>query len=303
MWKNRKTYQALFVIILVALITVVSAVTENARDYNIDLTFSEDDISQVEFTESQSYVKMIDVGQGDCTLVRSYNYAFLIDCGTYQSGQHIVQTLLNDEVERLEFILISHPHLDHMGGFISVASQIDVGSIIIDTTSPYGDDECDEYSDIIDYCEENEINIIAKDTLENFTLGDFKVEFLPEYSYPDDENDRSIITRVTAYGTRFLFTGDMTKDYEKYLIKSGVSLSCEVLKVAHHGSRYSSCNKFLEKTGCQIALISAGLDNPYNHPHSQVLERLNKNNITYYRTDLHGDITVNPETLAVKCEK
>ena len=102
MWKNRKTYQALFVIILVALITVVSAVTENARDYNIDLTFSEDDISQVEFTESQSYVKMI--GKGLNIPLKSFYYD------------------INDN--KIEHYYISHHYYNNYT--ISVCSEINM---------------------------------------------------------------------------------------------------------------------------------------------------------------------------------
>lgn len=303
MWNKRKKYQLIFAVIVTTLFIAVSAITGNTRDEDIILSSSEQEVSKTEFSDSKSYVVSIDVGQGDCTLIKSYERSFLIDCGTKQSGKTIVEKLKQNDINRLDFILISHPHSDHMGGFIEVADNIDIGNIIIDTISPYDDDESDEYANIIDYCEQNAINILAKDEVEEITLGDVSFSFLPEYPYVDDENDRSIVTKATVDGTTFLFTGDMTSEYEKYLLNIGADIECDVLKVAHHGSRHSSCNRFLRKSRAKIALISAGENNSYSHPHEQTLERLENQDITYYRTDLQGDVVINPLTLSVKCQK
>ena len=106
----------------------------------------------------------------------------------------------------------------------------------------------------------------------------------------EDINDNSIVFRLDFKGTSILFTGDITDVAEKTLLEKNIDV--DILKVPHHGSKYSSTNEFLEKTSPKLAIIPLGRDNSFNFPHKETLERLKKNGIKYYRTDRDGAIEV-----------
>ena len=128
-----------------------------------------------------------------------------------------------------------------------------------------------------------------------FDIGDFTVTIIGTYYDILDENNRSLIIRADIEGNSFLFMGDAEGKTERRLLEDKKDISCDVLKVGHHGSNTSTIKDFLEKANPQYAAISVGKDNQYNHPHLATLKQLEKRGIKTIRTDIKGDITFNIE--------
>ena len=112
----------------------------------------------------------------------------------------------------------------------------------------------------------------------------------PNNSEYKDLNNYSIVTKLTYGNNRFLFTGDAEKEGENEMLSKGYDLSCDILKLGHHGSSTSTTNKFLTAASPAVAIVSCGKDNDYGHPHKETMNKLNNNHITVYRTDSDGTI-------------
>jgi competence protein ComEC len=125
----------------------------------------------------------------------------------------------------------------------------------------------------------------------NFKIGEFEITVLATFGTMELENNRSIITMAEIDGKKFLLAGDIESGAEKYLLKENLNLTCDVLKVAHHGSSTSSKMDFLKAVSPEMAVISVGKDNFYGHPHSEVLSALEHIGADIYRTDIDGDVS------------
>jgi competence protein ComEC len=108
----------------------------------------------------------------------------------------------------------------------------------------------------------------------------------------DDTNNASIVIRLTYDDISILLTGDAEEPEEEYILHSGAGVRAHVLKVAHHGSRTASSEAWLQSVAPQVAIVSVASDSPYDHPHHEVLQRLQQRDVTIYRTDQHGTVTV-----------
>ena len=124
-----------------------------------------------------------------------------------------------------------------------------------------------------------------------YLADDVRIEIVaPNDSYYDDQNNYSIVLKVTYKNVSFLFTGDAESLSEKEILNNGIDIKADVLKVGHHGSNSSTSSKFLDKVKPKYAIISVGKDNSYNHPHQEIITRLSIRNIIIYRTDMLGTI-------------
>lgn len=246
-------------------------------------------------------VVFIDVGQGDCALVRtSEGKRVLIDGGGYSSssgnatsvGENIVLPFLLDwGIDRLDLVVATHGHDDHIQGLIPVLGELKVDNLIIPQVPL--DDGLKIMSRL---AEENGIK------LETCARGDFikldKSTYLDVLSPKKDVyieksplNNNSLVLKLHYKDVSVLFTGDIELEAEETLIGDNVDLKADVLKVAHHGSPGSSCSEFLERTKPDVAVISVGKNN-FGHPSDIVLERLETNGIMMFRTDLDGAVVL-----------
>ncbi len=246
-------------------------------------------------------VHFIDVGQADAALVICDGESMLIDGGNADDSSRIAAYLKKQGVSHLDYIVCTHAHEDHVGGLSGALNVCTVGEVL---ASCYTYDS-KVYDNFVKYANDRGSPLTVPEVGDEFYLSDTKISVLgPRYEY-EEENNNSIVLRISYGKTSFLFTGDMEQTAEKDLIVSGAELSADVLKVGHHGSSSSSSYAFLREVMPEYAVVSAGAGNSYGHPHEEVLSRLRDAGVKLYRTDLQGDIVVHSdgESIAFKPSK
>ncbi len=228
-------------------------------------------------------VHFLDVGQGDATLLICDGEAMLIDGGLKSQGQFIY-AYLRSHVDMLTYVIATHPDSDHIGGLASALNAVPVEILY----TPILDYDSRVFSAMMTYAGLQGTYVDVPMEGDTFPLGSATVTVLHCWPEAWQNNDMSIVLRVDYGSTSFIFTGDAESMSEYMMIDSGLPLDADVLKVAHHGSRYSSTQEFIDAISPTYAVISCGKDNSYGHPHSQTLERLADSIIL--RTDMYGTI-------------
>ncbi len=232
-------------------------------------------------------VLFLDVGQGDSALVQCDGHAMLIDGGDRSNSQKIYSVLKKQGISHLDLVVASHPHADHVGGLAAAFQAADAELVLCSTTDASGE----IFQNFSRYASQKGSGIQIPEVGTIYPLGDAQVEILGLNAAPEG-NDSSIILRVTYGQNSFLFTGDASFESENALIRSGIDLHTDVLKVGHHGSNDSTSEAFLTAVGPQYAVISVGRQNSYGHPSAATLELLRNARLSVYRTDLQGDILI-----------
>lgn len=221
-------------------------------------------------------VHFIDVGQGDCTLLLSNGRAMLIDSGDRDESDKVIGYLRNMGVQRLDYIIVTHPHADHMGEMADIIHEFPVGDVIMPEIPDKLVPTTKSYEKMLFAVQDKGIGL-TKAYRGSFTVGDCEVQLYPSaVEDTDDLNDMSVVVRIVHGKNRFLITGDCSKDEEMSLIEKKYDLSANVLKVGHHGSSKSSTAEFLDRVMPKYAVISCGRDNDYGHPHEITVTRLSK---------------------------
>ncbi|MEA4920008.1 MAG: ComEC/Rec2 family competence protein [Clostridiaceae bacterium] len=226
----------------------------------------------------------IDVGQGDCALVVCDGKSMLIDGGNNGDGEKIAAYLKDRGIRRIDVLIATHPHSDHIGGLPYIVENFEVKSAYISPcvyTSKI-------YESFLDALYEQDIKTIAPKAGESYELGGAECRFVSSGSGYDDANNSSLVLRINYKDISVLFTGDIEAEAESRILESGEMLDCTLLKVAHHGSDTSSTEEFIKAVSPEIAVISVGKGNSYGHPSQRVLERLET--VELRRTDLEGTI-------------
>lgn len=246
------------------------------------------------FKSNQNFltVNFLNVGQGDAILISQGKNQILIDGGP--SGRTIMEklgTYVPFWDREIEVILITHPDIDHIEGLVDVLQNYKVDAII----------ETDVQSDSAVYAklqslikEKNiskikgtygtKIKLNEKNELEVLSFEDKNAAVSKE------TNSSSIVSKLLASNQKFLFIGDLPSEKETEMISRNIDLSADILKIGHHGSKYSTSQEFLDKVNPQDAVISVGKNNRYGHPAPEILERLKNKKINIFRTDTKGDI-------------
>lgn len=234
----------------------------------------------------------LDVGQGDCAIILCDGEAMVIDGGP-KSASSFVYSYIRNTLNRtqIDYIVSTHPHIDHVGGLAAVLNAAQVDLLL----TPVLEWESEAFKDMIKYAEEQGTYIDIPNQNDTMKLGSATVTILlcwPDAIQYGRTNDSSIVLRIDYGNTSFLFTGDAEEWSEEMLLQDNVPLKADVLKVAHHGSPYSTSAWFLQEVAPRYAVISVGQGNRYGHPSEDVLDRLQEAGAVILRTDKLGTIII-----------
>ena len=254
------------------------------------------DLNGIEAEGDPIKVYFLDVGQADCTVIMSNQGNMIIDAGSNSSQKSMKAYIDKLGISEFEYAIFTHPHEDHIGGSEVILDNYKVENVIIPdyeaTTKTYL-----TMLESIENCGAN-LEIIEEGENFEFSIGELKAQILAPIKFDKNTNNASIVTRLDYGETSIMLTGDAEGEkaddpenliLEKYKDNLQI-LDCDIHKLGHHGSSTSTNQKFLDAVSPQIAIISCGVDNDYGHPHQEIIERLEKGNITYYRTDELGTI-------------
>ena len=248
-------------------------------------------------------VVFLDVGQGDAILIMQGSNQILIDGGP--NGQVLMEKLGHYVPfwdREIEMIIATHPDQDHIEGLLEAMKNYRVGSLVETTVQS----ESQLYKKFEEVLAQKQIQKIQALAGTKIKMDQAEIEILsPRGEVPTgevkDTNSYSVVARLVFGQNSFLFTGDLPEEEEKKLIQNKVDLQAQILKVAHHGSKYSTGAEFLEAVKPKEAIISVGKNNRYGHPASEALERIKKQRINILRTDERGDIRYDCKSIDLAC--
>ncbi len=250
---------------------------------------TEEPVSENVSGSAEAQVYFIDVGQGDSELIRLKDSGIdiLIDAGTRSTKQELADYLKELGVDDIDILIGTHPHEDHIGGMAKIIEEFPIGTLYLPETSDEMTPTTKTYESLLDAAESKNVTVrtaSAGDVLLEQGNTSFKV-LSPSHTDYDNLNDYSIVTRLKVGDTAFLFQGDAETPVEEEILDSGADVSCDVIKLGHHGSSTSSSRAYLEAANPSAAVISCGVGNEYGHPHRETMDLLEKLSITPYRTD------------------
>ncbi len=291
--KNFRKYRKIIYLVAVLVATVLSAVT-GLLGY--DEFYGGEFVSEQQTQEgqtSQIEVHYIDVGQGDCSLIICDGQTMLIDAGENGHETEVMNYLRLKKIRKLDYIIATHQHTDHIGGLPEVLDEFGAVNIIMPRLTKEQTPTNSTYTAFLNSVKNSGAKVIASKVGATYTLGSADFEILgPVTNDAEDINNMSVVVKLTYGEKTFLFTGDAEKEEEREIIGTGANLDCDVLKVGHHGSGTSSGTDFLDAVTPEICVIQVGADNDYGHPHDNIVKRLEKYASEIYRTDLCGDIVI-----------
>ncbi|MFC7060785.1 S-layer homology domain-containing protein [Halobacillus seohaensis] len=233
-------------------------------------------------------VHFINVGQGDSTLIESPSgKTILIDGGRKSAGEEVVSYLKQANIDSIDLVVATHPDADHIGGLIDVLEQVKVNKVL-DSGKTHTTDTYLEYLQLIDQKNIPFAEATAGETLNFDNLLDIKV--LNSKNSSSDNNESSIVLKVSHNEIDFMLTGDASVDNEQEMLQN-YDVEAEILKLGHHGASNSSSSAFVDAVNPEVGILSYG-ENSYGHPESTVVNRLWNAGADLYSTCDHGTISV-----------
>ena len=242
------------------------------------------------------------LGNGDSTLIVSPKGKTILIDGGEEDQNVLIPYLLARKIKTIDYLIISHFDLDHVGGLYEVIEKLRVKQVIISKQI----EEQSNYQKFKNVISNKKTKVKIVDTSSDYTNKmqiekDLYFEFLwpnIENKFTEDElNNNSIVCKLNYKKFTMLFTGDIEETAEKNIIKKYKNnkqiLNATVLKIPHHGSKSSSTEELIKSIKPKIALIGVGENNKFGHPNSEVIKRLEENGTRIYRTDLMGEIEIN----------
>ena len=263
-------------------------------------TTTQDNSSQTKQTTSQQgelQVYFLDVGQADSILIKSNNEYMLIDGGNNNDGPLLVKYFQSLGIKEFKYIVGTHPHEDHIGGLDDVIKNFTIDNIYI----PDAMTTTKTFEDLLDSIDEKNLTYKVPKINSTFSLGNANLKVIYTGTDTSDLNNTSIVLKLTYQDISILLTGDATSETEKKILNKDINST--VLKVGHHGSKYSSTESFLKKVNPKYAIISVGKNNIYNHPATTTINKLEKLNTQIYRTDQDGTILLETNGHNIDIEK
>lgn len=235
----------------------------------------------------------IDVGQGDSALITTPNKEYiLIDTGTSSAKNDLVGYLEESGVDEIDYLILSHPHNDHIGGAQKVLEEYKVNCVImpnvVSNTAQF-----EKLYDAIALEKQEGCRVYPAKPGDRYEIDGCVMNMIWPAQINEDELNNCSASIVFSYGEfDALFTGDAEKKAEKQMIASGAKLDCELYKVAHHGSDTSNSDEFINAVSPEVSIISCGKNNSHGHPHTEIVQRLYDAGSEVYVTSELGTITV-----------
>ncbi|HBC94523.1 MAG TPA: MBL fold metallo-hydrolase [Pelotomaculum sp.] len=246
-------------------------------------------------------VHFLDVGQGDCILVQLPNGRnMLVDAGKNDSAVAIIDYLEAQGIARLDYLVGTHPHEDHIGSLDTVIREFPVGEVLMPKVTA----STKTFRDLLEAIAGKELQVAtAKAGVNILEEEGLSVKVLaPVGSSYNDLNNYSAVIKITYREVSFLLEGDAESESEKEMLNSGADVRADVLKVGHHGSNSSTSPAFLSMVKPEYAVISLGADNDYHHPHPTTIARLKKAGVDILRTDERGTIVFTTDGKSINVE-
>lgn len=247
---------------------------------------------------------MIDVGQADCFLLVQEGNMALVDCGTRSTGKDAVQYLNELGITKLDYVIGTHPHDDHMGGMYEILTNFEIGTVIIPDAED-GEITANWYAKLMKEISTGNYNVDYPEKGDVINLGDAMMQVISaETDVDGNTNNYSIVLKVSFGQMDMIMTGDAETDVQEIILQSGADIDAEILKVGHHGSDTSSSEAFLDAVSPEYGLISCKIGNKYEHPIKSTMDNLKERNIEVYRTDESGSVvmTVTADDVTFSCQ-
>jgi len=262
-------------LLLVATALIWSAEITDIEGLNLSSSLSESWFGQGICPEEKLCVAFLDVGQGDSIFIQSPSgQQMLIDGGRGSAVLRELGKVMGDFDRNLDYVLMTHPDADHIGGLVDIFERYEIGAVIKTTNQS----ESAVFASVMDLIKDEEADEYLARRGQRYDLGEgviFEVLFPDVETSNMESNASSIVGRLTYGTSSFLLTGDSPKSIEEYLVLvDGEYLQSDVLKVGHHGSRTSTAEMFLAEVQPEYAIISVGKDSQYGHPHVEVTDML-----------------------------
>lgn len=286
--KKRQDWQSKLVFSILFLIAVIGGYVYQTQFHNDKPTSVARQIVSDEIQIQQEGLNVIyfDVGQADCELLISQGKTMLIDAGNQADGILIADTLKQLQINKIDYLIGTHPHEDHIGGMKTIVEQFEIGTIYM----PYQTQAISKvYTNLTQAILEKDLQVETVEVGDQFQVGEANCEVMAvDNTEPENLNLSSIVIQANFKNKKYLFMGDSETKNEKARAWEKVN----VLKVGHHGSDTSSSEQFLKQVSPDIAIISVGKDNQYHLPKETILKRIQNLGSTIYRTDQDGTIQI-----------
>lgn len=264
-------------IVSLILALAVSAAGSSADTVQLSLKQANQDVMEVHF---------IDVGQGDSTLIKCGGHAMLIDAGDDSKGTAIQNYLQKQNVEKLDYLVLTHPDSDHIGGAPVIITKFEIDQVF---ASDYRNDN-PTYEKLMQALDYKRLQYTTPEPGSQYLLGTALITILAPNKEYDNINDSSIALIIRNGENSFLFTGDAGEMAEQDILNNKIDISADVYKAGHHGSKYSTSQEFFQAVAPDYAVISCKEGNDYGHPHAETLNTFRINGVKTYRTDEDGSI-------------
>lgn len=244
-------------------------------------------------------VHYIDVGQGDSEFIELSNgQTMLIDAGNPENGSQIVDYIKSLKHNKIDYLIATHPHADHIGGMTTVVDSLNIGKIYM----PKKSTNTKTYEGLLTAIKSKGLKVnTAKSGVNILKTGNLNIDIIaPVNITGDDLNQYSAVIMLTYGDNKFLFTGDAGEQSESQIT---ANVKADVLKVGHHGSNTATSQTFLNKVHPKYAVIEVGQGNSYGHPTAATLSKLQNIGATIYRTDKDGTVIFTSDSHTITVDK
>lgn len=284
--RKAKTKSKLNSLIFIALAVLLAVFGVSRTDFSSDVSLTLDD--------GNIAVYFVDVGQGNCTVIRSGNEGVLIDAGEREYSSKVLTFLEENGITRLRYVIASHPHSDHIGAMPAVLDKLDTDEIFLPYIADKYAPTSKTYINLLSTVDERDIKAEFLDENKTLDFNGVKIEILTPVEQTNSYNNMSLITKIEYGDMSALILADAENKEINSVMKANRSFdfSSYVIMLGHHGSNTSLNEALLTKSDSEIAIISCGKDNSYGHPHKEVTDYLEETDTEYYRTDESGTVSL-----------